>query len=123
MKESTCLPLEAVVHHLLQPLARLRLICFQVHVVDQTSHIRQRVQVAKQFLHVVSHVRCAARVLNLEFLLVELADAVHALANVVIVQEGLAGQVSSELEQQNGVALVCLCGNLSVIIVGSLHYN
>ncbi len=61
----------------------------------------------EKFGHIVGNLGFPI-VLDLKFLFVELAEAVHAPTNVLEIQEGARVVVMRELDQQDGVALVRL---------------
>ena len=101
------LSFQSAVDLLLYPVAAFRLVGLDIDVVDEGAQVFQRVQVQEELVHIVGHLLLVG-VLQAKTLLVKLANAVDAFADVVIVDERLARLILVELEKQDGVALVLL---------------
>ena len=99
------LDLESGVDLLFDPVAPLRLVGLNIDVVDEGAQVLEAVEVAEKLVDVVGHLGLIT-VLQSESLLVQLADAIHVLADVVVVYERIRGVVCRELDQQDRVALV-----------------
>ena len=102
-----CLPLKSTVDLLLDPLPAFRFVCLDVHVVDHRAQVFKRVKIDKQLVHIVGHL-ILVTILEAQSLLVQLADAIDALVDVIVVDECLRGLVSGKLDQKNRVAFVHL---------------
>ena len=100
--------LESIVHLDFEPIAALGLVRLDVDVVDHRTEICEGVKVREKLSDIVANLAFVS-VLDLKFLLIKLAEAIHALANVIIVQESSGGVILSELQQENSVPFVLLC--------------
>ncbi len=70
------------------------------------AEVLQGVEILEKLGHIVAYLGGLAVMRDLQFLLIKLAEAVYALADVVVVQEGAGVVILCELEQQDSVTLV-----------------
>ena len=118
LRDSAGLSFEPIVDLDFKPLPALGLVSLDVDVVHQRAEVRERVQVAEQLGYVVGNLRFVS-VLDLELLLVELAEAVDALADVVVVEESARRVVLRELKKKDRVTLVLLSRLHSLLLLQS----
>ena len=83
-----CLPLESTVDLLLDPLPAFRFVRLDVHVVDHCTQVFERVEIDKQLVHIVDHL-ILVTILEAQSLLVQLADAIDALVDIIVIDECL----------------------------------
>ena len=96
---------ESGVDLLLDPVSPLGLVSLDVLVVDEGSKVFQTVEVQEQLVHIVAHF-LLIRVLQSESLLIELANSINTLGDVLVIDKRLGCLIGRELEQEYGVAFV-----------------
>ena len=73
--------------------------------LHEHSEVLERVKIFEEFRDVVGDFSLA-RVLDFQFLLVKLAQTIHTLVHIIIVEEGPGVVIWGELDQENGVPFV-----------------